>query len=126
MRDGALIAGTLVAASSPALVTWAMGMSPGGEGEREKFFWISVLYAPLVIVFCFWCVFAIRERPQGEADKTQGFWQGFRHVAHNRPFIILLFSYTVSAFGNNLLATLILYYVEYVLQSKLADLFLLI
>ena len=32
----------------------------------------------------------------------------------------------VSPFGNNLPATLILYYVEYVLQSKLADLFLLI
>jgi GPH family glycoside/pentoside/hexuronide:cation symporter len=108
MRDGALIAGTLVAASSPALVTWAMAMPPGGEGEREKFFWISVLYAPLVIAFCWWCVLSIRERPQPEDDERQGLWQGFRRVAHNRPFIILLVSYTVSAFGNNLPATLIL------------------
>lgn len=126
MRDGALIAGTLVAASSPALVTWAMGMPPGGEGEREKFFWISVLYAPLVVAFCWWCVLSIRERTLQEGDEKQGLWQGFRHVAQNRPFVILLVSYTVSAFGNNLPATLILYYVEYVLQSKLADLFLLI
>ncbi|MGD9031063.1 MAG: glycoside-pentoside-hexuronide (GPH):cation symporter [Desulfobacteraceae bacterium] len=126
MRDGALIAGTLVAASSPALVTWAMGMPPGGEGEREKFFWISVLYGPLVVAFCWWCVLSIRERPQPEGDEKQGLWQGFRCVAQNRPFIILLVSYTVSAFGNNLPATLILYYVEYVLQSKLADLFLII
>ncbi len=126
MRDGALIAGTLVAATSPALVTWAMGTSPGGEGEREKFFWISVLYAPLVVAFCWWCVLSIRERPQPEGDEKQGLWQGFRCVAQNKPFIILLVSYTVSAFGNNLPATLILYYVEYVLQSKLADLFLLI
>jgi GPH family glycoside/pentoside/hexuronide:cation symporter len=126
MRDGALIAGTLVAASSPALVTWAMSMPPGGEGEREKFFWISVLYAPLVVAFCWWCVLSIRERPQPEGEEKQGLWQGFGRVAHNRPFIILLVSYTVSAFGNNLPATLILYYVEYVLQSKLADLFLFI
>ncbi len=126
MRDGALIAGTLVAATSPALVTWAMGTSPGGEGEREKFFWISVLYAPLVVAFCWWCVLSIRERLQPEGDEKQGLWQGFRCVAQNKPFIILLVSYTVSAFGNNLPATLILYYVEYVLQSKLADLFLLI
>jgi GPH family glycoside/pentoside/hexuronide:cation symporter len=47
-------------------------------------------------------------------------------VSQNRPFIILLISYVVAAFGSNLPATLILYYVEYVLQSKLADLFLLI
>ncbi len=126
MRDGALIAGTLVAASSPALVTWAIGMPSGGEGEREKFFWISVLYAPLVVAFCWWCVLSIRERALPEGGEKQGLWRGFRHVAQNRPFVILLVSYTVSAFGNNLPATLILYYVEYVLQSELADLFLLI
>ena len=40
--------------------------------------------------------------------------------------MILLVSYTISAIGNNLPATLILYYVEYVLRSDMADLFLLI
>jgi GPH family glycoside/pentoside/hexuronide:cation symporter len=45
-------------------------------------------------------------------------------VLENRPFVILLASYTIAAFGSNLPATLILYYVEYVLQSKQADLFL--
>ena len=52
--------------------------------------------------------------------------QGLREVSQNRPFKILLISYIVAAFGSNLPATLILYYVEYVLQSKQADLFLLI
>jgi GPH family glycoside/pentoside/hexuronide:cation symporter len=37
-----------------------------------------------------------------------------------------LIAYTISAIGNNLPATLILYYVEYVLQSKMADAFLLL
>ncbi len=45
-------------------------------------------------------------------------------MLENRPFLLLLISYTVAAFGSNLPATLILYYVEYVLQSKQADLFL--
>jgi Na+/melibiose symporter-like transporter len=44
----------------------------------------------------------------------------------NRPFIILLISYTISAIGSNLPATLILYYVEYVLESNRANLFLFI
>ena len=47
-------------------------------------------------------------------------------MARNRPFIILLTAYTISAVGNNLPATLILFYVQYVLVSDLADLFLLL
>ncbi len=126
MRDGALIAGTLAAASSPAAVAWVFGLSPTDEGERAKFFWIAVLYAPLLIAFCWWCVLSIRERPQLFQGEKQGLLQGLREVSQNRPFIILLISYIVAAFGSNLPATLILYYVEYVLQSKQADLFLLI
>jgi GPH family glycoside/pentoside/hexuronide:cation symporter len=126
MRDGALIAGTLAAASSPAAVAWAFGLAPTSEGERAKFFWIAVLYTPLLIAFCWWCVWSIRERVQiTQADK-QGLLQGLKQVSQNRPFVILLISYIIAAFGSNLPATLILYYVEYVLQSKQADLFLLI
>ena len=47
-------------------------------------------------------------------------------MLRNRPFAILLASYTIAAFGSNLPATLILYYVEYVLESELAELFLLL
>ncbi|UCG22589.1 MAG: MFS transporter [Deltaproteobacteria bacterium] len=126
MRDGALIAGTLAAASSPAAVAWAFSLSPTNEGERAKFFWIAVLYTPLLVAFCWWCVLSIRERPQLFRGDKQGLLQGLREVSQNRPFIILLISYIVAAFGSNLPATLILYYVEYVLQSKQADLFLLI
>jgi GPH family glycoside/pentoside/hexuronide:cation symporter len=126
LRDGALILGTLAAASSPALVTWAFSLPEGPDGERRQFFWISVLYAPLVVAFCWWCVFAVREKHLHSTQGRTGLARGLRDVAGNRPFIILLISYTVSAFGNNLPATLILFYVQYVLQSGHANLFLLI
>ena len=123
-RDGSLIAGTLLAASSPALVTQIFHLSPSPTDARFKFFCISVMYAPLVVVFCWWCVYAIREyRPDLEPVRP-GFTDGFRQVIMNRPFMILLLSYTIAAFGSNLPATLILYYVEYVLQSELAEVFL--
>ena len=126
LRDGFLIAGTLAAASSPALVGWLFNLPADADGERAKFFWIAVIYAPLLIGTCWWCVLAIRERrPMGE-HQTKGLWRGLRQVSHNRPFVILLIAYTVSAIGNNLPATLILYYVEYVLESPLADLFLML
>ena len=126
MRDGFLIAGTLAAASSPAVVQWFFGLPGDADGEREKFFWIALIYAPLLIGSCWWCVLAIREMPKRDRVHKVSIWRGLRQTVSNRPFIILLIAYTISAIGNNLPATLILYYVEYVLQSDMADVFLLL
>jgi len=123
-RDGFLIAGTLVAASSPAMVEWLFDLPAGHAGERLKFFWLAAIYGPLVVGSCWWCVTVIKEKKYRFADtKLLG---GLRDVIRNRPFVILLVSYTISAIGNNLPATLILYYVQYVLKSDLADVFLLL
>jgi GPH family glycoside/pentoside/hexuronide:cation symporter len=121
-RDGFLIAGTLVAASSPAIIQWVLGLPDGDAGERSKFFWMSAVYGPLVIGSCWLCAMAIKER--GRHFSETKLWGGLRETLRNRPFVILLVSYTISAIGNNLPATLILFYVQYVLQSDLADLFL--
>ncbi|NIV94527.1 MFS transporter, partial [candidate division KSB1 bacterium] len=67
---------------------------------------------------------SIRERPESSEDQRSGLWSGFRSLTRNKPFGILLVAYTISAFGNNLPASLILYYVQYVLKSKNADFFL--
>jgi glycoside/pentoside/hexuronide:cation symporter, GPH family len=126
MRDGFLIAGTIAAAGSPALVQWLFGLSGEAAGERAKFFWISILYTPLLVGTAWWCVWAVKElHPQPEKE-VLGLASGLRQVAHNRPFVLLLVAYTISAIGNNLPATLILFYVQYVLQSDQADFFLLL
>ena len=126
MRDGFLIAGTLAAASSPALVQWIFDLAPDAAGERAKYFWIAVIYAPILIGTCWWCVLSIRERHVTVEPQRSGMLRGLRQVLRNRPFMVLLIAYTVSAIGNNLPATLILFYVQYVLQSQLADLFLML
>ena len=126
MRDGLLIAGTLAAASSPALVQWGFGLPDSEQGERRTYFWIAVIYIPLLIGTCWWCALAIKEKFIEQSRPAQGLTDGLRELTHNKPFGILLVSYTISAIGNNLPATLILYYVEYVLLSDLAELFLLL
>ncbi len=125
LRDGLLIAGTLAAAASPALVQAALGLAPDAAGERAKFFWIALIYAPLVVGSAWWCTLAVREQPQS-GKTSAGIFRGLRLVFRNRPFVILLSAYTISAIGNNLPATLILFYVQYVLESPLADFFLLL
>ncbi len=126
IRDGALIAGTLAAASAPALVEWLFSLPSTAQGERNKFFWISVIYGPMVIGACVWCVLSIQEIGHVNSAETIGTAAGLVQILKNRPFAILLAAYTVSALGNNLPATLILFYVEYVLGSNLADLFLIL
>jgi GPH family glycoside/pentoside/hexuronide:cation symporter len=126
MRDGFLIAGTLAAASSPAIIEWLFNLPTDSDGERAKFFWIAIIYAPLLIGTCWWCASSIREKQPKVELQNRDLLSGLKQVTLNRPFIILLIAYTVSAIGNNLPATLILFYVEYVLQSQFADFFLML
>ena len=126
VRDGALIAGTLIAAASPAMIKTMFDIPENHQGERDVFFLLSVLYVPLIVISAIWCVKTFRERPSPVIKRTENFIAGIKSSMRNRPFRILLISYTISAIGNNLPATLILYYVQYVLQSSLADVFLLI
>ena len=125
-RDGFLIAGTLAAAASPALVQAIFQTGSDAAGQRSTFFWISVIYAPLVVAMCGWCVWTLRERDQVPAAPASARVGEYRMVFENRPFMILLAAYTISAIGGNLPATLILYYVQYVLGSNQANLFLLL
>lgn len=125
-RDGALIAGTLVAAVSPALIQALYGLGADALGEREKFYRMAILYAPLLLATGAWCVGSVTERPGAPVAARTGLMCGIRALGRNRPFWVLLASYTISAVGNNLPATLILFYVQYVLGSVRADLYLIL
>lgn len=124
MRDGALIAGTLVAAASPAAIKGLMNLPENDQGERDTFFILSLIYVPLIVASASWCVGTFKERAVDLALRRDKIFNQISSSLQNRPFRILLISYTISAIGNNLPATLILYYVEYVLHSSRADLFL--
>lgn len=126
IRDGFLIAGTLAAAASPAIIKGIAGIDNTPQGEARMFFIMSAVYAPLIVISCLAAVHVLKEKHQADAYKKTGFIQGHTYVLKNKPFLILLAAYTVSAIGNNLPATLILFYVQYVLGSSMADTFLLI
>jgi glycoside/pentoside/hexuronide:cation symporter, GPH family len=124
VRDGLLIVGTLAAAAAPALVDFLQGALATQGGERQKFLWIALAYAPLLVGTTLWCTYRIREREAGMPQAELPRLKDLKGIFRNRPFRILLISYTISALGSNLPATLILFYVQYVLESARADLFL--
>jgi len=125
-RDGALIAGTLTAAASPAIIKEILNSISTRADERYIFFILSVIYAPLIVLTSLWCIAILKEKIIVPGKTDISIITGLRYTFKNRPFLILLAAYTISALGSNLPATLILYYVQYVLHSPSADLFLLL
>jgi len=124
VRDGLLIAGTLVAAASPVIIEAFQADPASADSQRSKFFWIALVYAPLLVGTCLWCVWRVREPRDAQVETLPPDVKSLKGVMRNRPFVILLISYAIGALGSNLPATLILYYVQYVLESTRADLFL--
>jgi GPH family glycoside/pentoside/hexuronide:cation symporter len=126
MRDGFLLAGTLFAASGPALIKYFFNVGHDADGERMTFLYLSIVYAPLLIGACVWCVYQLREKSIDSPSGGNLLRENLNMVRQNKPFMILLAAYTISAIGSNLPATLILYYVQYVLNSDMADMMLLL
>jgi glycoside/pentoside/hexuronide:cation symporter, GPH family len=124
VRDGLLILGTLLAAASPVLIDAVMTSFGNIPTEKERFSIMAYIFAPMIVVFSLVCIFRIKEKVTRRA--TDRLFRGFSDVLKNRPFLILITGYTISALGSNLPATLILYYVEYVLKAGNAEVFLLI
>ncbi len=117
VREGAFVLGTLFAAVIPYLYDSAFGE----EMPAEKFFWLALGYGVFLLVSTFACVLFVKERPLRPKTETPlRFFAALKQTLSNRPFRILLVAYTIGAFGGTLPATLILYYVEYVLGEETA------
>lgn len=125
-RDGFLIAGTMVAATAPVLIRSALTAAHAPQGDQAVFWMMSLLYAPLIIGCCGVCVFIVKETPPPARPDAPGFKKSLSTTLQNKPFCILLLAFAFSAVAAQMPATLILFYVEYVLESTRAELFLLI
>ena len=124
VRDGFLIIGTLLAAAFPLLIDGVMREPGTVVTERDRFSFMAFVFAPVIVMFSFYCIYRIKETHR--YTDSDDLVKGFSAVFKNRPFLILISGYTISAIGSNLPATLILYYVEYVLKARSAEGFLLI
>ena len=126
LRDGALILGTILAAASPAIIQGALGLGDGPDAERATFRAVALSYAPLVVLACLACVWLVKERHGHRSSTALPSLRTLGARLKNRPFRILLASYTIAAIGSNLPATLIPYYVDYVIGDPNVEQYLLL
>ncbi|MEF8941604.1 MAG: MFS transporter [Desulfohalobiaceae bacterium] len=129
-REGMTIAGTVVAAGTPLLIERGLSLSESPADQRIKFAVFAAVFIPLTLICCWMCALRIRERTgahlEADAEERENFWSSWRETLTNRPFLVLLAAYAVAAIGANLPATLIIYYVEYVLGGRQTEVFILL
>lgn len=123
-RDGFLIAGTMAAAAAPAVLRAGLGDGPGTD--QAVFRTMSLMYTPMILVCCGICVFIVKEPDPARQPAAFHLGQALSATFRNRPFVILLAAFSFGAVAAQMPATLILFYVEYVLGSRHAEVFLLI
>jgi GPH family glycoside/pentoside/hexuronide:cation symporter len=127
IRESALVVGTLLAAAVPLGIAALFDLSGDADGERFKFAVYGGVAAVVTVLACAWSVVDVPERPTASMPAAPGSRRvvaGVRDVLRNRPFAILLVAYTVIALGSNLPATLITYYVRYVLGREDVSIYL--
>ncbi len=124
VREGAVLAGTLLAALIPIVVGLSFELPTGSAGERHRFWRVGMIYVVLVAILVGVCVVVVRERVWTESQRPTAFFRNIGTVFRNRPFRILLAAYATSALGVSVAATLILFYVEHVLDSGAGPIFL--
>lgn len=124
VREGAVLAGTLLAALIPIVVGLSFELPTGSAGERHRFWLVGMIYVVLVTALVGVCVLFVRERLWAESQRPKAFFRNIGTVFKNRPFRILLTAYATSALGFSVAATMILFYVEHVLGSGAGPLFL--
>lgn len=115
-REAMVVLGTLGAVLFPVLLETAVQAGMLKLDAREQVLSLALFYSLLLIVFVLIFYGNVKEKDWGETKKPHGsLYSGYLEVLKNKPFVILLIAYLISSFGGTLPATLIFFYIEYVL-----------
>jgi len=121
IRDGAVVAGTLLAALVPIAAAWLLP----GVGEWRRWLIIAACYSAALVLFTGY----LRQKVSNGSERRKtaerfSAFASFKASFANPHFRPLLTAYAISSFGAALPATLFLFYVEAVLGSSRGPAFL--
>lgn len=111
VREGVGLFGTLLAASTPTVLTLA-----GYSDPRVHMAALAVLVVVLMLPTVAWLLIKVPEPPPLTQTRVS-FREGLRAISDNAPFRRLIFAYLINAFANGLPATLFLLFVSHVIGA---------
>jgi GPH family glycoside/pentoside/hexuronide:cation symporter len=111
-RESFALVGTISAAAAPfPLISWL-------SSQRAAYSLLAAGYAIALITLGLFAFLYLRERPGFVARASNPFVPGVRRALRNRPFRILLSSYVVGSVTAAIPATLLPFFISYVVRPE--------
>lgn len=111
VREGVGLFGTLIAASTPTILS-----AIGYTDPRLHMMALGVIVIALMLPTVAWALLKVPEPPPVTETRVN-FSDGLRAIAGNAPFRRLIVAYLINAFANGLPATLFLLFVAHVIGA---------
>jgi GPH family glycoside/pentoside/hexuronide:cation symporter len=112
IREGFVVAGTLVAAVLPPILIGKMG------GEREGYTTFAIIFGALLTILYLNLVVRVKERPSFMKRESNPLIPGIRRVMRNRVFRLLLVVYLIGSITGAIPGLMMPYFTKYVLQPE--------
>jgi len=112
IREGFVVAGTLVAAVLPPILIGKMG------GEREGYTSFAIIFGALLTILYLNLVVRVKERPSFMQRESNPLIPGVRRVMRNRVFRLLLVVYLIGSITGAIPGLMMPYFTKYVLQPE--------
>ena len=112
IREGFVVAGTLVAAVLPPVLISNMG------GEREGYTGFAIIFGALLIILYLNLVVRVKERPSFMKRESNPLIPGIRRVMRNKVFRLLLVVYLIGSITGAIPGLMMPYFTKYVLQPE--------
>ncbi len=111
-RESFALAGTIIAAATPGLLTGLLA------SERAAYAAMGVSYGLVLVGLGAFATVRLRERAEFATRPSNPFVPGVRRALRNRPFRILLTSYVVGSVTAAMPGTLLPFFIAYVIQPE--------
>ncbi len=118
VRDGMIVAGTILAALLHAIFVKYC------DSEQQAFQYLAVTISALLIFATLLLASQVREVVGSKQVLPAR--RSFSEILKNRAFLFLLLAFLIGGFGTTLPATLLLFFVQYVLESDQGGLVLIV
>jgi GPH family glycoside/pentoside/hexuronide:cation symporter len=112
IREGFVVAGTLVAAILPPVLIHQFG------GARDAYTAFALIFGGLLVILYLNLVFQVKERQSFMQRESNPLIPGVRRVMRNRVFRLLLVVYLVGSITGAIPGLMMPYFTKYVLQPE--------
>ncbi|HIG39859.1 MAG: glycoside-pentoside-hexuronide (GPH):cation symporter [bacterium] len=118
IREGFVMAGTLVAAVLPPILISQLG------GPRQGYTSFAIIFGSLLVILYLNLVVRVKERPSFMTRESNPLIPGVRRVMRNKVFRLLLIVYLVGSITGAIPGLMMPYFTKYVLQPENPDMWL--